>query len=587
MQNQLAALAKQKEELAELLEGNPRRIIDELTQKVEDAVNQGDALNNSLDEADKDKNRLLEELDELGDEKKALEQEVADAKRANDALEKEKEDLIAAAAKTQKEMDAAKAAEEALEQTAAALDDLPSESALRNKLREPEEALQRAYEPHGEAVRFVKELDDRLDAIAEAQEKMGDQLRDIRDAQDKAKADDAVSDRTQDRIDDLEQRIADLENKKNRLADHKDRAVQNIDAANRELKEAENLYDDGGADLDKLRDQIADLDRERSELEDKIDKGDGTIEDLNNETERLLDDYRRFNQKVDRIEPTEVKDAIEDAVGDLESAESKVDELENDLEAINTEQEKLAVDVQSLAEIVVEEVATIKEIVEEQETLQEVLGDDLELEIVKPEQWSEGFSVEREYWEAVFHPDDEIVEGYKGRYFEVRIKDSEKNVKLLFGPGEYYMDKTDFRDSYGPVISAFVTEALYGMRQLERELIQLFVQGSADITGQNTFRGNLVNSFPYTEVTFLPYKDDSDDFEPMPIAVEIPATGFTNSDLPNLRGNFLREMISAYSKKLQPLLLEGAVTNEVNTDDRNAIIYLFIPEELVEKYERD
>jgi hypothetical protein len=43
-------------------------------------------------------------------------------------------------------------------------------------------------------------------------------------------------------------------------------------------------------------------------------------------------------------------------------------------------------------------------------------------------------------------------------------------------------------------------------------------------------------------------------------------------------------MISIYSKKLDPILLEGAVKQKENKEDRNAVIYLFIPEALVDKY---
>ncbi|MEM6724497.1 MAG: hypothetical protein AAF598_10695 [Bacteroidota bacterium] len=82
----------------------------------------------------------------------------------------------------------------------------------------------------------------------------------------------------------------------------------------------------------------------------------------------------------------------------------------------------------------------------------------------------------------------------------------------------------------------------------------------------------------------LPIKDDSDRFESNSVELSIPEKGFTNDDLPNLRGRYLKEMISIYSRKLQPLLLEGAVTPKVDKDDRNAVIYLFIPESMVESY---
>lgn len=41
-------------------------------------------------------------------------------------------------------------------------------------------------------------------------------------------------------------------------------------------------------------------------------------------------------------------------------------------------------------------------------------------------------------------------------------------------------------------------------------------------------------------------------------------------------------MITIYSKKLNPILLEGPVKSVQKEGDRNAIIYLFIPERLLD-----
>ncbi len=218
---------------------------------------------------------------------------------------------------------------------------------------------------------------------------------------------------------------------------------------------------------------------------------------------------------------------------------------------------------------------------EEEAAIKEEFGKDISLEPVRVEEWSENFEVTRPYWDAVFHPDDEVVEGFKGRYFQIRLKDADKNVKLLFGPGEYFMDKSDFRDNYGSTIGAFVTEALHAIRKADQGKIKLFVQGSADIVGQQTFRGNLDSRFLYEQITVLPQNPGQDSFSGTAINKSISEKSFRNTDLPDLRGNFLKEMISIYSKKLDPVLLEGAVKEVANKGDRNAVIYLFIPDELV------
>lgn len=78
---------------------------------------------------------------------------------------------------------------------------------------------------------------------------------------------------------------------------------------------------------------------------------------------------------------------------------------------------------------------------QEEKTLQEEYDTDTKLEPVTKEEWSESFQVERPYWDAVFHPDDEVVEGYKGRYFEVRLKDADQAVNWQPGnPGHSNME---------------------------------------------------------------------------------------------------------------------------------------------------
>ena len=70
-------------------------------------------------------------------------------------------------------------------------------------------------------------------------------------------------------------------------------------------------------------------------------------------------------------------------------------------------------------------------------------------------------------------------------------------------------------------------------------------------------------------------------FESEAVERSVPASNFKNSDLPNLRAQFLKELISVYTDKFDPILLEGIVVDAENEKERNAIIYLFIPEDLL------
>ena len=216
----------------------------------------------------------------------------------------------------------------------------------------------------------------------------------------------------------------------------------------------------------------------------------------------------------------------------------------------------------------------------EQIKLNSTYGKSLDLKPVSTEEWAETYAVERPYWEAVFHPDNEVVSGYRGRYFRVNLKNADQQVKLLFGPGEYYIPKTEFRDSYGVVIGAFMSEATAAMKKADRERVVLFVQGSADISGQKTFRGQLNPDFAYDRISVLPRTGD-ENFGDQPLVKNVPEQNFTNADLPDLRGNYLKEMIGAYSRKIEPVLLEGSVKTKVDKADRNAVIYLFLPDEIL------
>jgi len=270
---------------------------------------------------------------------------------------------------------------------------------------------------------------------------------------------------------------------------------------------------------------------------------------------------------------------------DLKEVEKSSEEIQNEQQTIEPQLKELEEDIKNTKEQtdeIEQDTKRATDLLHEEKRLQETYGKDIKLEPVSQKEWSESFAVKRQYWEAAFHPDNEVVQGFKGKYFQVKLKDAEKNVKLLFEPGKYFMSKSGFRDSYGATIGAFVSEALNFTKKDDDNKVILFIQGSADIVGQNTFKGKLDNDFLYTEVNVLPQKVGSESFGSNMITKNIPTQNFTNTDLPDLRGNYLKEMISVYAKNLKPLLLEGAVKSKVDKGERNAVIYLFIPETLLE-----
>ena len=298
------------------------------------------------------------------------------------------------------------------------------------------------------------------------------------------------------------------------------------------------------------------------------------IQDITQKADDVMDQVGQLKAEKDKLQAL-----LKDLQKEKEDFLAQLQEAEDKLKALTAQQDELEDDAQEAENDFNKEV----ELQETTQELQESYGKDLKIEPVEVEEWAESFQVERPYWEAIFHPDNEVVDGYVGRYFELQFKDADKQLKLLFGPGEYFLEKSDFRKTYGPTMGTFVTEALHHMKQADQAKVVLFIQGSADIAGHNTFRGNLDPHYAYSEVSVLPQKDDQETFGSQPTSKTIPEKQFTNEHLPDLRGNYLKEMISAYSKKLNPVLLEGKVQSFTDEQERNAVIYLFFPEEVLEE----
>ena len=82
-------------------------------------------------------------------------------------------------------------------------------------------------------------------------------------------------------------------------------------------------------------------------------------------------------------------------------------------------------------------------------------------------------------------------------------------------------------------------------------------------------------------------KDKKEHFSNEPEDREISVNSFRNEDLPNLRARYLKEMIGAFTKKFDPIVLEGVVKEYESENERNAVIYLFFPEDLVDEYKQD
>ena len=339
----------------------------------------------------------------------------------------------------------------------------------------------------------------------------------------------------------------------------------------------------GLQDLGGLKTELDGLVGNKTDLLSKLDQPMAAVGEAEQLLQEFMKIYEQFDKKEKCKDADQLKNKLDELAKDFKNLKNKLDTSEEAMEGLDQAGVALETETQEIVKGVEEALEKVKEIETLKEEIKTELGIEVDPEPVTLEEWSDNFNVERTYWEAVFHPDREVVDGYVGKYFEVQLKDAEKSVKLLFGPGEYFIEKSDFRRNYGATIGTFVTEALYYLKKADEGKVKLFIQGSADITGHKTFRGNMDDRFLFEDIEVLPQKEGQENFFSNPENKDIPKNRFRNQHLPDLRAQYLADMIQVYSKKFDPILLEGSVKDYKDEGQRNAIIYLFFPEELLEE----
>ena len=576
LKNKMKDLEQKKQGVLDKLGDKPKKILEDLENEMAKLEGEAQAFKDKLDVEENKKNQLLRQLGDLLKEKDQLGKTLEKLKDENSDLTKAVDDLQKAANQANDEMKAAQQQESELDKVLEELKKLPGEKDLTDNLKICEEDLKKFLARYTPVEKTQSKLKEKMDKVKELPEKLLDKVKNLKIFQNDLRKDkngNPIAQKSLEKLDKLSDKANKVGSVLELLAGKRTRLQDKLAKIDGKIDQAKDIYDNRANLTDKLQKDALSLLLDKAGLDKQLADAKGTAEDMNRQANALLQKFQLFEDESNCIDLDDLKKKLEEIKGEQAEVKPEIEELDKGLEDARKQQEQVQ-----------QETDAFEELSTEQEKLKEQLGEDVNLDPVEPEEWAENFEVKRDYWEAVFHPDDEVVEGYKGRYFQVRLKDAEKKVKLLFGPGEYFMSRGDFRDTYGSVIGAFVTEALNGMRKADQDGIKLFVQGSADITGQNTFKGNLDDNFMYEEITVLPMKGNSDRFESTAKPLQISQKGFTNDDLPNLRGNYLREMISIYSRKLQPILLEGSVTKNVAVEDRNAVIYLFIPEYLVERF---
>ncbi len=577
----LDELQKKKDQLKEKLADKPKKILEELTKEVKDVKQKSEELTDKIKKGFDDSGKLQEELDKLNTKKDELEDKIEDVEEKIEELENEEEDLKQEGEELDEEVEQLKKQEDLKQQVEdlAPTEDYAERAAaceeelkgLLGGLTKVEEKKKKARKGLGKLLALPGKLIGKVTGFIEKHSVLKTLLGAIPGVSNIMNV-----------VDGLFGKSKLLTGALELITGKQSKLTETLNGIAGKVDKAKKLYEDKVAAVNKVKDRVQDFTDKKTGLLNVLSK---KVEDLTPVEQQVIDLVKKHkllgeDSACNDLDP--IKDKIEEADEELDEVEPQIEEIKEELEELEAETEEIEAATEEVEEEANEAIEQAEEVQAEEEAIKEQFGQEMDLEPVTVEEWSESFEVERPYWEATFHPDDEVVEGYKGRYFQVQLKDADQTIKLLFGPGEYHMSKTDFRDNYGSVIGAFVTEALAAIKKDDRAGVKLFVQGSADISGANSFRGNLDESFYYDELNLLPLKG-SENFGGNEENRTVREKGFTNEDLPNLRGRFMQEMIGFYSKKLSPILLEGSVKKQVDKEDRNAVIYLFLPESLLEE----
>ncbi|KAA3631929.1 MAG: hypothetical protein DWQ02_15620, partial [Bacteroidetes bacterium] len=460
LRNNLGNLEQQKQDILGKLGDKPKKILEELEKEVAGLESEAVKFKDLLEEEVNKKNQLLEELDDLLKQKDQLEKTLSNLQGENTELEKAANDLQAAADQTQKQIEEAQEKEKELEQKIKKLDEFPSEEVISGNLKICTDELKQILGQLEPAETFQESLNAQYDKVKKRPGRLLEKVKNLKIFQNdllQGNKGFALAGKALETLGKLSGRTNKVSSVLQLLTGKNTGIGDRLLKIDGSIGQARNLYQNRSGIIDKLKGKAADLLFQKTGIKAQWEKGDCGIDEMNQKVDDFLAKSKVFEEEIDCIDLKDLQKKLQEIKGEQTELAPEIEELEKTLEEAAKEQEQIQ-----------QETEALEELAKEQQQLQQQLGDDVNLDPVQPEEWAESFDVKRDYWEAVFHPDDEVVEGYKGRYFQVRLKDADKNVKLLFGPGEYFIERGDFRDTYGSVIGVFVTEALNAMRKADR-----------------------------------------------------------------------------------------------------------------------
>ena len=589
LENKLKKLQDKKDELTNKLADKPKKILDDLKLGVNDLLEKSKDLTEEVDKENGLKDKILKEIEALTKEKEDLEKETEEAEKELEDLAKEQDSFEKETQEVEAEVEEIKKEEAKIEELKKELEELKPEKEIEAEITDCESELKKLLNEINGVEAVQENIKKKKKGIFSLPGKLKEKISSMKLFQGKLKLGKKgipLVGKALAKVDNLIEKSSILANTVEGITGKEIALDEKLNGFGDKLNNIKSTYESKVANIDNLKKELLALITEKSGLKDELEGAEGSIDKMDQKVKDFVKRYNIFDENSDCVdkqeEEKEEEVEVEEIKKEQEEIDEELDEIEEELKTVNEEADVLETETKEVVKEIEEEAQKVEQeaekLIKEEEAIKKEYGTEVKLEPVTVEEWSESFEIKRPYWDAVFHPDDEVVEGFKGRYFEVRLKDAEKDVKLLFGPGEYSKSKSDFRKTYGSTIGAFVTEALHTMKETDQDQVKLFIQGSADIAGHKTFSGRQNDDFLYNEINVLPQKGSDDSFAGQPVIKTVPKRNFRNEHLPDLRAQYLKQMISVYSKKFDPIILEGAVKTFQDKEERNAIIYLFIPD---------
>jgi hypothetical protein len=191
-------------------------------------------------------------------------------------------------------------------------------------------------------------------------------------------------------------------------------------------------------------------------------------------------------------------------------------------------------------------------------------------------------------WTMTPVPNSELVSKLKGKYFIIDISDADADETIFFSAGKYIIDDFDKKFSRG--LLNFGKDVLSKIKN--KTEYKIFVKGSADLAGNDSFEGKLVTPYFYSKISFfnsLNSNSTKSKFSTQEVEINIPSI-FKNTHLPNLRAKFIQEKFYEIYQDItpiipMPIILEGNVSLNVDDKDRNATLLLYLPEKFFTQIE--